>query len=124
MAFTSDYRFARFTPDDHSAVLWVTLLLSLIYAILVLAVRLGFVKLRAHGLDDVVLSVAHVRICTVIIRVLRYYDRLTLMQLVGLGMWASLFASLKNGLGKSFNVLEDAEISNVQQVSGNPPFES
>jgi hypothetical protein len=53
-------RFARFTTDDHSALLWVVQLLSLIYALLVLAVRLGFVKWRAHGLDDIVLTLAHV----------------------------------------------------------------
>ena len=53
-------RFTRFTPDDHSALLWVVQLLSLIYALLVLAVRLGFVKWRAHGFDDMVLTLAHV----------------------------------------------------------------
>jgi len=56
----TDDRFARFTPDNHSAVLWIATLLSLIYAALVLVVRLGFVKRRAHGLDDVVLTLAHV----------------------------------------------------------------
>jgi hypothetical protein len=67
MESTSDftltgYRFSSFTPDDHSAVLWIASLLALLYSPLVLAVRLGFVKVRAHGLDDVILSIAHV--CT------------------------------------------------------------
>jgi hypothetical protein len=39
------------------------------------------------------------------------------MQLVGFGMWGTLFAALQYGLGKSFGVLDDAEISQVQQVS-------
>jgi hypothetical protein len=53
-------RFAHLTPNDHSAPLWVVTLLCSIYAVLVLVVRLGYVKWRAHGLDDVVLSLAHV----------------------------------------------------------------
>jgi hypothetical protein len=39
------------------------------------------------------------------------------VQLVGLAMWGLLFVSLGNGLGKSLNVLDDAEMSNVQKVS-------
>jgi hypothetical protein len=64
MAFSSPTgnRFAHLTPEDHSAPLWVVTLLSSIYAILVLAVRLGYVKWRAYGLDDFVLTLAHV--CT------------------------------------------------------------
>jgi hypothetical protein len=53
-------RFSRFTPDDHSSPIWISSFLSLIYAVCILAVRLGFVKLGAHGLDDVVLTIAHV----------------------------------------------------------------
>lgn len=54
--------FARITTDDHSATLWVVTLLSTIYAILVLLVRLGYTKRRAHALDDVIVTIAHV--CT------------------------------------------------------------
>jgi hypothetical protein len=39
------------------------------------------------------------------------------VQLVGLAMWGLLFASVGNGLGKSLNVLDDAEVSKVQKVS-------
>ena len=53
-------RFSRFTKDDHSAVLWIVSLLSLIYASLLLLVRLTFVKNRAHGFDDVAITLAHV----------------------------------------------------------------
>jgi hypothetical protein len=56
----SENRFARFTPDDHSAPVWISSFLSLIYAVCILAIRLGFVKLGAHGLDDAVLTIAHV----------------------------------------------------------------
>jgi hypothetical protein len=45
------------------------------------------------------------------------YESLTTVQLVGLAMWGLLFASVVNGLGKSLNVLDDAEISKVQKVS-------
>jgi hypothetical protein len=55
-----DNRFARFTTDNHSAPIWIASLLSLIFAFCILAVRLGFVKWNAHGLDDVVLTLAHV----------------------------------------------------------------
>ncbi|KAF2828274.1 hypothetical protein CC86DRAFT_405279 [Ophiobolus disseminans] len=91
----SDYRFARFTPDDHSAVLWVSSLLSLIYATLVLTVRLTFVKRRAHALDDILITVAH---------------------LVGFAMWASLLVSLRNGLGKSLKVVDDEKAPLLQQA--------
>jgi hypothetical protein len=69
MAFPSDFlhrarepenRFARITTNDHSAALWIATILSLIYAVLVLAVRLGFTKWRAHTLDDLVVTIAHV----------------------------------------------------------------
>ena len=116
----SDIRFARFTPDNHSAVLWITSLLSLIYAILVLIVRLGFVKRRAHGLDDVVVTLAHVCIQRLLICTTISINRLTAVQLVGIGMWGSLFASLSNGLGQSLKVLDDAEISQMQKVSQMP----
>ena len=61
-ATISDNRFARYTVDNHSAPIWIASLLSLIFAFCVLGVRLGFVKLNAHGFDDVVLTMAHVRI--------------------------------------------------------------
>jgi hypothetical protein len=57
---SSDNRFARFTAENHSAPIWISTLLSLIFAICILAVRLGFVKWNARGLDDVVLTLAHV----------------------------------------------------------------
>lgn len=53
-------RFTRFTPDNHSALIWIASLLSLIYPILVLFVRLGFVKKGAYSLDDAIISLAHV----------------------------------------------------------------
>jgi hypothetical protein len=39
------------------------------------------------------------------------------VQIVGLAMWGLLFACLQNGLGKSFTVLDDVEVSKVQRVS-------
>jgi hypothetical protein len=54
--------FARITTDDHSATPWVVTLLSAIYAVLVLAVRLGFTKWRAYALDDTIVTIAHVYI--------------------------------------------------------------
>jgi hypothetical protein len=60
LARDSSYRFAHVTVDDHSAVLWVVILLSIIYAILVFAVRLIYTKWRAHAFDDIVATLAHV----------------------------------------------------------------
>lgn len=57
----SDYRFSRVTANDHSAGLWITTILSIIYALLVFAVRIGYTKRRAHAIDDVVAALAHVR---------------------------------------------------------------
>jgi hypothetical protein len=54
--------FASVTTDDHSATLWIVILLSTIYAILVLAIRLGFTKRKAYALDDVLITIAYV--CT------------------------------------------------------------
>lgn len=59
---TPDNRFARITTNDHSAKLWVITLLSAIYAMLVLAIRLGFTKWRKYGFDDLFVTIAHV--CT------------------------------------------------------------
>jgi hypothetical protein len=60
LARASEYRFAQNTTNDHSATLWVATLLSIIYPVLVIAVRLGFTKWRAHTLDDIVITIAHV----------------------------------------------------------------
>ncbi|KAF5849431.1 hypothetical protein GGP41_006348 [Bipolaris sorokiniana] len=90
MAFStaspSDYRFARITPHDHSATLWIITILSPIYATLVLGIRLGYAKWRAYGFDDLVVVLAHV---------------------VGAGMWVTLLTSIGHGLGKSYDILDD-----------------
>ncbi|OAG20763.1 hypothetical protein CC77DRAFT_80145 [Alternaria alternata] len=94
LSATPDSRFARITTNDHSAKLWVVTLLSTIYAMLVLAIRLGFTKWRKYGFDDLVVTIAH---------------------LVALSMWGSIFTSLRNGLGKSYVLLDDTEMSQAQQ---------
>ncbi|USP80150.1 hypothetical protein yc1106_07424 [Curvularia clavata] len=95
MVRAEDYRFARITPDDHSATLWIVTLLAPIYATLVLGVRLGYTKWRAFGSDDIVVILAYV---------------------AGLGMWGVLLWSVGHGLGKSYDILDDAEISQVQRT--------
>jgi hypothetical protein len=55
-----DNRFARFTVDDHSAPIWIASILSMAFAYLILAVRLLYVKWNMHGLDDALLTLAHV----------------------------------------------------------------
>jgi len=47
----------------------------------------------------------------------QYDPKLTSTQLLAFSMWAFLFSALKNGLGKSYSILEDAEISKTQEVS-------
>lgn len=44
-------RFAPYGPENHSAPLWITSILGLIYAIGVLSIRL-FIKRRVFGWDD------------------------------------------------------------------------
>lgn len=56
----ADYRFARITSNDHSATLWIVTILALIYATLVLGVRLGYTKWGAHGSDDTIVILAYV----------------------------------------------------------------
>ncbi|EMD66206.1 hypothetical protein COCSADRAFT_353321 [Bipolaris sorokiniana ND90Pr] len=96
MAFStaspSDYRFARITPHDHSATLWIITILSPIYATLVLGIRLGYAKWRAYGFDDLVVVLAHV---------------------VGAGMWVTLLTSIGHGLGKSYDILDDVDITST-----------
>lgn len=38
------------------------------------------------------------------------------MQVVGAGMWVTLLTSIGHGLGKSYDILDDVDISRVQQV--------
>ena len=53
-------RFSEWSPTDHQAPLWVVNILSPIYSLLFLCVRL-IVKYKAWGLDDLVLGMAYVR---------------------------------------------------------------
>ena len=53
-------RFAPYTSENHSAPIWIASILAFIFSFLVLAVRLLFVKWKIHGIDDVVLIIAHV----------------------------------------------------------------
>ncbi|KAF2190330.1 hypothetical protein K469DRAFT_561378 [Zopfia rhizophila CBS 207.26] len=94
LATPSGSRFARYTQDNHSAPIWIASILCLLFAYAVLSVRLGFVKWNLHGLDDVILTLAH---------------------LVGLGMWAALYSSLANGLGRALKLLSEAETSHMTQ---------
>ncbi|KAJ8117396.1 hypothetical protein OPT61_g1387 [Boeremia exigua] len=92
-AAADENRFARYTANNHSAPIWITSLLSLIFSFCILGVRLFYVKLNAHGRDDVALTVAH---------------------LLGLGMWGCVFSALHHGLGKSFTLLDAGKISRMQ----------
>lgn len=62
MIRAEDYRFARVTSNDRSAILWIVTLLALVYATLILGVRLGYTKWRAYGSDDVIVVLAYVQI--------------------------------------------------------------
>ncbi|KAE8449035.1 hypothetical protein EG329_008623 [Mollisiaceae sp. DMI_Dod_QoI] len=78
-------RFALVTPDDNSAPIIIVTILSLTFSVLVYAIRLLIVKRKRHGYDDGVLGLGH---------------------LVGLGQWTAMFMALQNGLGKSLNVID------------------
>ncbi|KAF2795956.1 hypothetical protein K505DRAFT_5699 [Melanomma pulvis-pyrius CBS 109.77] len=90
-----DNRFARFNDEDHSAPMWIASILAIVFAYLIMAIRLLFVKWNMYGFDDVVLTMAH---------------------LLGLGMWASLFSSLDNGLGQALKLLDATQISHMNQA--------
>jgi hypothetical protein len=124
-ATASGNRFARFTPENHSAPIWIASILSPIFACLILAVRLGIVKWNVHGLDDVLLTLAHVSSQKPHIpkRLPVPSNRLTDAKLVGLGMWASLFSALSNGLGKALKLLSVDEISRMNQVNATYPHQ-
>ncbi|KAF2713002.1 hypothetical protein K504DRAFT_461591 [Pleomassaria siparia CBS 279.74] len=88
-------RFARFTPDDHSAPIWIATILALIFAYLILLIRLLFVKKNRYGIDDVLLTLAHI---------------------MGLGMWAAIFSSLGSGLGKALKLVQAKDIPRMNQA--------
>ena len=108
-----DNRFARFTADDHSAPIWIASLLAFSFAYIILIIRLLFVKWNMHGVDDVLLTLAHVRAESIAFPLVA---QLTHTKFVGLGMWASLFSALNNGLGKTVKQLSEAEVSRMNQV--------
>lgn len=56
-----DSRFATVTPEDHSAWIWVAVLLSLSYSIVFLGCRVVD-RLHRYGLDDLLLALAYVSI--------------------------------------------------------------
>ncbi|KAI5777062.1 hypothetical protein EDC01DRAFT_779984 [Geopyxis carbonaria] len=80
MSSIADNRFARYTSTDHSAPVWIATLLSLIFSFLILTVRLAWVKWKRHGLDDLILVMAH---------------------LIAVAHWGTLFSALSSGLAKS-----------------------
>jgi len=79
-------RFTWVTPDNNDAPLIIVTILSLIFSCLIFAVRIFAVKWKNHGLDDSILGWAHI---------------------IGVGQWAAIFLGLHNGLGKSFDIVED-----------------
>lgn len=54
-------RFAYFSPDDHSAPLWIAAILSFIYVIGVLVLRV-FIKWRYLGWDDFLVAASTVSV--------------------------------------------------------------
>ena len=88
-------RFALVTPDDNSAPVIIVTILSLIFAFLIFAIRILFVKWRRHGIDDGVLALAH---------------------LLGVGQWTAVFIAQENGLGKALVVVGAAELSRMSKA--------
>ncbi|KAF2121707.1 hypothetical protein BDV96DRAFT_218452 [Lophiotrema nucula] len=78
-------RFAPFTPDNHSAPLWIASLLGLIYVIGVLLIRL-FIKVKVLGLDDWFIVAS---------------------SLVAVGQYVAVYEGLGKGLGKTSNQVPD-----------------
>lgn len=108
----SGNRFARFNEDDHSAPIWIASILSLIFAYLILSIRLGYVKWNNHGFDDFFLAIGHVSPAMSLGN-----DHITNKQkLFGLGMSIALFVSLRNGLGKDLKLLIEADTSRMNHV--------
>jgi hypothetical protein len=95
-------RFALVTPDDNSAPVIIATILSLVFAFLIFAVRILFVKWKKLGIDDGILALAY---------------------LTGVGQWTSMFIAQKNGLGKALATVGAAELSHMSKaVSASRPL--
>lgn len=97
MDSTGTRRLLTVSPSDHSPWLWVTSILSLIYALMVLGCRL-LVKWGVLGLDDAALGVAYVRQRA---RPLEPATFANYAQAFGLIHWGLIYAALHRGLGKA-----------------------
>jgi hypothetical protein len=64
-------RFARYTPDDHSASLWVTALLGTVYTIGVLILR-AYIKWRVFGWDDYLVTASSVSTSKILLQLARH----------------------------------------------------
>jgi len=87
-------RFAKVTPDDHGGYAWIAALLSLIYAFMVLVVRV-ILKYRRFGSDDGVLVVGYA---------------------IGLAHWSLIFTALRKGLGRSRTLIGDEQEAGISQL--------
>jgi hypothetical protein len=64
-------RFARYTPDDHSASLWVAALLGMVYTVCVLMLR-AYIKRRVFGWDDYLVTASSVSTSEMYSQLTRY----------------------------------------------------
>lgn len=94
------HRFAVMTSDDYGASAWIATVLSLTYSLIIFSARF-IVKRGLYGIDDVILSVAH---------------------LLALGQWIAIFVSLSDGLGKAVSLLTLKQESRISQVFTHASF--
>jgi hypothetical protein len=113
-AFTEGNRFAEITSENHSAYLWISSILCLIYSSLILFVRLHL-KWKLYGADDITASTATVRdsvLNSLTMKSLYSYY----LQILQIGQVVPLLLAMKNGLGKSNNLLSDGELAFIGRV--------
>ena len=107
---SSSDRFSPITQDDHAGYLWITTLLTTIYAILSILVR-WYIKRRCFGIDDWACVAATVSAYTT-----PPSSFLSDYQLLGTGAFIAIFVALNQGLGKAVPALDATQLQDIGKV--------
>lgn len=89
------HAFSEVTDNNHAGVTWIIALLCLVYSVLTYVTR-GFIKWNMLGWDDAAITVA---------------------QVLAIGQYIALFVSLKNGLGRTSEMLTSAAREHVSKAA-------
>jgi hypothetical protein len=87
--------FSEVTDSNHAGVTWIIALLCLVYSVLTYITR-GFIKWHMLGWDDLAITIA---------------------QVLAIAQYVALFVSLKNGLGRTSEMLTGASRALVSKTA-------